>query len=401
MKIAFISPKSLLDCNSGAALELKTVFEQMTNNGHQVQSFSFNCYDMGDDYNNDSRIEKNLNRKSNIGRLFHYDLNNIRHYIMIGSSKNTEKLNNIDLNKFIESAKAFLNEYRPDCVCFFGSQELMPILKFANFLDSKIIMYAGTAAYESDRKALFEISDNIICPSKYIAKYYRNKFSVHTSVINTTLPFRREKFKINRPDKNKFVTLINPSPDKGGHIFLNIANTMRNDNLNFLAVESRGTRKFWDDRNITTGDIENLWWAPWQSDITQVFEKTSILLMPSLVDEAAGKVISEAMSFGIPCIGYNTGGIPEQIGSGGIIIEMNKSLVADKETGLYNTQVDHEDIDVWRHHILRLLHSEQEYMHLSRQAYRESARFDKELIAQKWIDLIEDTIRQEPPRVAV
>ena len=44
--------------------------------------------------------------------------------------------------------------------------------------------------------------------------------------------------------------------------------------------------------------------------------ETDILVVPSLVQEAAGRVVQEAFAAGVPVIGSNLGGIPEQIAEG-------------------------------------------------------------------------------------
>jgi glycosyltransferase involved in cell wall biosynthesis len=45
----------------------------------------------------------------------------------------------------------------------------------------------------------------------------------------------------------------------------------------------------------------------------EIFKKIDCLIVPSLINEAFGRVIIEAYSFGIPVIGSNRGGIPELI----------------------------------------------------------------------------------------
>lgn len=47
-----------------------------------------------------------------------------------------------------------------------------------------------------------------------------------------------------------------------------------------------------------------------------IFQKIDILIVPSIINEAFGRVIVEAYSFGIPVIGSNKGGIPELIDVG-------------------------------------------------------------------------------------
>lgn len=391
-KIAFVSFKTLIDGNSGASLELRTVFEGLTNIGHEVQSFSTNCYDTGDDYRLDEKIDRKLNPAIGKGNLFHYDCMGVRHYLYVGSSKDTLKLDKQDLENFTTRAKLFLQEFSPDFVVFYGSNELVDILGETKAAGRKVIFYAGTAAYEEERKPIFDISDAVVCPTGYIADLYRERFGVDPRVIPTTLPFDTHEGGQARSAAGAttgFITLFNPAPDKGGHVFFKLASRMQEENLNFLAIESRATKQFWDDRDFNTGSIENLWWAPWQTDVRKVLRKTSLLLMPSLVNEAAGKVISEAMSFGIPCIGYDTGGISEQIGSGGTVLPLPQYMRADPKTHLYDVNIKPADIEVWRNEIVQLFEPER-YEALSLAALGESKRFEKTKVLSDWNTLLSD-----------
>jgi glycosyltransferase involved in cell wall biosynthesis len=99
--------------------------------------------------------------------------------------------------------------------------------------------------------------------------------------------------------------------------------------------------------NITireaTGDMKTT------RGMKSVYRDTRILLMPSQVEEAAGRVITEAQMNGIPVIASNLGGIPETIGDGGVLLP-------------------HNDSAAWSETIRRLICNPDEWQKLSRAA---------------------------------
>ena len=64
------------------------------------------------------------------------------------------------------------------------------------------------------------------------------------------------------------------------------------------------------------------------NDIYNLYNITDVLILPSICNEDFPNVVLEAMSLGIPVIGTNIAGIPEQIDnmSTGIVIQPNSAI---------------------------------------------------------------------------
>ncbi|TQM89903.1 glycosyltransferase family 4 protein [Roseinatronobacter monicus] len=390
MKIVFLSFKSLIDRDSGAALELKTVMEFLAANGDTCSSYCINCYDVGENYTHDEEIRKGSSQKVLPGQVFKYISKGISHHLYVGVSKDTRNLTSDDLRNYIKLTKAYLDQEKPDLVIFFGSKEMMPILETAYAIGAKIAFYLGSAALVESHKPLIEISDHLVVPSKFIGDHYQRMFGKLCVKINTSLPFTPVSFgDIDYTTRQNygFVTLVNPTPDKGGHIFMAMSQRFKNENRLFLCIESRGKRSFWRKSGIKVDHFENLLWAPWQSDIRKLLRRSALLVMPSLVNEAAGKVISEAMALGVPCLGYDVGGIKEQIGLGGRTLRFDSVLASDKVTGSYTSRVPKGPIDDWEKEIRDILSDKEEYENLSKAALTEANRFLIERTAMTWREL--------------
>jgi glycosyltransferase involved in cell wall biosynthesis len=149
-----------------------------------------------------------------------------------------------------------------------------------------------------------------------------------------------DKFKSlrNKTIQNDVVCLINCNQNKGGELFKELANNM--PDVQFLGVKGGYSNQVIDDTppaNLTY--IEN------QKDITTVFKRIGILVMPSK-NETWGRTAVEAMAAGVPVIHSESPGLVECVGGAGIMCA-------------------HNDKDAWEDAIRRLI---------SDRAYRERIR---------------------------
>lgn len=395
MKVVFLSYKSLLDNNSGAALEIKTVFEELAVRNVSCYSCCMNCYDTGDNYSDDEKISKSLNPQRSAGKVFKHEVGGVLHYLYVARSKDTMKVSSVDLQNYTNVARSLLEHVRPDIVVFFGSKEMMPLLAAAKALGSRIVYYAGNASMGAAHQPLFLCADAVVVPSDFVGRVYKEKFNIQFQKIPTTLPFVLPEVsadEIALRHKTGFVTLVNPSPDKGGHVFFEIAHRFKNEGRPFLCIESRGKRSFWRESGVDVDSYENILWAPWQSDIRNLLRSTSVLLMPSLVNEAAGKVIAEAMSLGIPCLGFDVGGIAEQIGRGGKTLAFDPALASDPLTRKYKAINEARFIDPWEREIRAILDSPETYLEFSKLCLMEVERFKREHTTSRWFSLFGELI---------
>jgi glycosyltransferase involved in cell wall biosynthesis len=127
----------------------------------------------------------------------------------------------------------------------------------------------------------------------------------------------REDYEVER-DPDGSILLINPDPDKGFDTFLGIAALLPEER--FLVVESWPLN---DDLPAVRAALErlpNVRFLPRVADIREVYRQARLLLVPSKLEEAAGRVVLEAQWSGIPALVSARGGLPEMVGEGGRVI---------------------------------------------------------------------------------
>jgi glycosyltransferase involved in cell wall biosynthesis len=153
-----------------------------------------------------------------------------------------------------------------------------------------------------------------------------------------------------------FVTLINPRPVKGYDIFLEVAALL--PDVPFLVVEAwpLGAEREKVENQLT--EMRNVTFVRQLPDPLEIYAKTRILLVPSVVEEGGPRVVREAQLNGIPVFGSPRGGVPEMVGTGGIII------------------ADYQDARAWANAIRMLLDDAEAYQSLSDAALESAHRND-------------------------
>ena len=91
--------------------------------------------------------------------------------------------------------------------------------------------------------------------------------------------------------------------------------------------------------------LPNIEIIPAQRDPKRLYGMARLMLVPSAWDETWGRVVTEAQLNGIPVVASDRGGLPESVGSGGMLlhIEDDPSLWAEAVGRLWDDPVCHAD----------------------------------------------------------
>ena len=106
-----------------------------------------------------------------------------------------------------------------------------------------------------------------------------------------------------------------------------------------------------------------------EHELVDIYNAVDLFAIPSL-EENLPNMVMEAMSCGVPCVGFNTGGIPEMID------HLHNGYVAQRKSS--------EDLANGIHWVL----TEPEYAELSAQACRKAiGNYSESIIAKKYTDV--------------
>lgn len=137
---------------------------------------------------------------------------------------------------------------------------------------------------------------------------------------------------VRKPQKKKYICMFNPIAAKGGYIFKKIALAMPNRlfvavngwgmlrsngligwNKKIMKQMSRchGENEIFIPEDVDMHNVKNIKLVGPVSNPSDIFSKMQILLVPSIWEEAFGRVVIEALVNGIPVIASNNAGIRE------------------------------------------------------------------------------------------
>lgn len=216
-----------------------------------------------------------------------------------------------------------LKMYNPDIVL--GLVDInCPLLNHAINHGYKCFYIARVAEIISGDKCLPK-GLNIIANSPFIASVLSNILGGDYRVV---LPFiNQEDYKVVKRER-KYVTFINPVPQKGVKIAIEVAKQL--PDIKFLFVKGnwfhyRGSEEHFISEARSLPNIE--FWEN-KEDVRRIYEVTDILLVPSIFQETFGRVILEAQVNGIPVIASRVGGIDYTLGLGGVLVDSPESAEA-------------------------------------------------------------------------
>lgn len=188
----------------------------------------------------------------------------------------------------------------------FKQQGVPTIIHFHNVEDDDL---SGMSA---------SLADAFVANSKFTAERTEALFGVKSKVIVPS--FIRDNY--TAPRQGDYVTFINPHPKKGVELMIQVV--QRLPDLKFLFVKAWTLSLAEEERLAEWARVfPNLTVRERTNDMRDIYASTKILVVPSVWEEAWGRVATEAHFSGIPVIGSNRGGIPEAIGPGGLILPID------------------------------------------------------------------------------
>lgn len=379
-RVMFLSEMCLLDRNSGAAIEMLDWMRLLARSGFDASSVSMSLFDGPGEYPFRSEIAPKLDPKQHIGKRIRFTRDNVEHNIFNTGTSIASQVSTEFARGFINSAAEDIRRLRPDVVIGYGSANLVPLRALARQQGARCIFYLANDSYTDARRACLGEVDQVVTPSEALANLYRDRLGFDCRVVGSYIPAfagmkRPSAQAVEERRRTGFVTMVNPNLVKGGLYFLQIAAAMQQEApaITFLAIESRGTRAEIERIVPNAARLSNIWWLPRQADMHRVYHRSALLMVPSIWFEAAGRIVPEAQLYGVPVLAHRVGGLAEQVGAGGELINVPERLA-----GRLSDLPDPVDVAPWVTAIRRLLQSPQRYGDLSRHALDAAQRFRPE-----------------------
>jgi glycosyltransferase involved in cell wall biosynthesis len=152
-----------------------------------------------------------------------------------------------------------------------------------------------------------------------VSEHVRTLVAAHGVAARVSLPaLERSRYRI--VSGRRTALLVNPVPQKGVERVLALA-TARPDVPFALALAWQVPLGYVARLRARARQLGNVELRPRTHDPAQLYGDTRLLLAPSPYPEAWGRVVTEAQASGIPALAARSGGLPEAVGAGGVVVD--------------------------------------------------------------------------------
>jgi glycosyltransferase involved in cell wall biosynthesis len=192
-----------------------------------------------------------------------------------------------------------------------------------------ILEYPAFFIYKKDLEKAIQKAD-VICNSKYMAKKLKELYAKESEVLYPYIDedrLKKEFVEVKSDIKEKGIVFVGDAIIKGINIAKDIAKKMPNEKFYFFS------------RYIQKPTIkENITWIPWQTKEVDIYKYANLVIVPSIWEEAYGRVSREAYILGISVLVSKIGGLPESV-------DEKKEFIVD----------EYKNIEEWRKKIENII----------------------------------------------
>ena len=206
----------------------------------------------------------------------------------------------IAINSFVGKSKLFIRSETDLAINANYHSGFKKLLKWLYVF----IEYPAFCIYKRDLKKAIKKSE-LICNSKYMADKLMQLYNKKSYVEYPFVDVDRLKNDFNNLGNeviDKGVVFVGDSPIKGLEVAKEIALLMPSIDFYFFSRYIKGSIK-----------INNITWMPWQKNEVDIYKYAKVVIVPSIWEEAYGRVSREAFLLNIPVLVSNRGGLPETV----------------------------------------------------------------------------------------
>ncbi len=283
-----------------------------------------------------------------------------------------------------------LAQFRPDVLFMYGGQPTeVARRRRARAAGARILF----GLYNPDYlvRGFFDDVDSVIVPSEFLRARYAAEIGLESTVVPT--PLRPEDVIAERTQPT-YLTMVNASLEKGLMLFVRLLEMLaelrpdipieiypsRGGSLSMVRTASAaGIPLTTHPRLHVRGTV---------TSPSAIFAHTRVLVVPSVFEDPAPRVVLEAFVNGVPVIGGDRGGVPEVCAGGGFVLPIPPWL--DIRTV---RAVSREEARPWAELVIRLFDDDEAWSRASREVRAAGARFLAPALVRCYAEHVERLLR--------
>ena len=386
IRILFASPYCLLDTTSGAAISIRDLLGKLARKGLTCEAVTASSFDPPRQVLLDAVIDHqrlSIITKPEIPesipcvRVMDGDLT---HTILRTARSQRQALNSREESALLSLIEGKISAFKPDIILTYGGLSVeLSIHRLARAAKIPVVFFLANGLYT--KAETFADVDLIIVPSGFLSEFYSRRLGIRSEVLRDII--REDRYFVENRNP-RFITYINPAPQKGMTLFARLVGEALKEipQAQFLVVEGRWTQADVARTGFRLDRIPNIKIITNQIDMRPVYAATKVLLFPSFWNEASGRTIGEAQLNGIPVMASRLGGIPENLNGGGFLFD-----IPERCTENHMAIPTAGEVRPWIDQLRLLLEDEEACEEAQGRALLAAAAFGSERIAQRAMDL--------------
>ena len=319
MKILLSLPEFPFAHHGGAARSLRTMAEMLVAAGHQAFCIATTATERKCDTR---EILSTLQPQPGAARYAHRGVRYAHrgvNYRILETGGTTSNWRTLGTEwAYREEFNEALRDVKPDILLAYGgypSDEKR--YARAKAQGCKIVFGLRNFGYPS--KQFFAPMDGVLTCSRFLTDWYRTKIGIESTPL--PLPIWPEDVIAEKRHDPVYFTAINPARRKGSLLLLTIFRELHRTRLDIpLRIVGESNEAEFAELSKYAAVI------PWQTNPKEIYQQTKVLLVPSVWEEPAGRVIAEAMLNGIPPIITDRGGMVEVANGGAFVVPLAKRI---------------------------------------------------------------------------
>jgi len=152
--------------------------------------------------------------------------------------------------------------------------------------------------YMKELKEAILNADKIVCNSMFIQKKLLKIYGRKSIVVYPQVNINKENFK----NTKEGIVFIGDSRIKGLNLVKKIASKLPENDFFIFGRNTHVEKR-----------IGNIIYCPWQADVLKIYKRAKLVIVPSLWQEAYGRVAKESIILDIPVLVSNVGGLAEAV----------------------------------------------------------------------------------------